>query len=120
MLQENSELTELFDLEPSEELLERFACALLQTYSCSHNEFTPEQKVSHYLLSTFAGSEAISLFSLTYMPSHVLSCTCAGAEQAGIHFCYPIGGRGEEEQREGRAGTALDQCMSICRHMTWP
>lgn len=55
VLQENSELTELFDLESSEELLERFACALLQTYSCSHNEFTPEQKVSHCLLSMFAG-----------------------------------------------------------------
>ncbi|DBA79004.1 TPA: hypothetical protein ACH3X1_008870 [Trebouxia sp. C0004] len=43
--QGSSELTELFDLEPSEELLERFACALLQTYTCSHNEFTPEQQL---------------------------------------------------------------------------
>ena len=50
VLQENSELTELFDLESSEELLERFACALLQTYSCSHNGFTPEQQVAHCLL----------------------------------------------------------------------
>ena len=47
VLQENSELTELFDLESSGELLERFACALLQTYSCSHNKFTPEQQVCH-------------------------------------------------------------------------
>ena len=45
MIQGSSELTELFDLEPSEELLERFACALLQTYTCSHNDFTPEQQV---------------------------------------------------------------------------
>lgn len=46
MVQGSSELTELFDVEPSEELLERFACALLQTYTCTHNEFTPEQQVS--------------------------------------------------------------------------
>lgn len=55
VLQENSELTELFDLESSEELLERFACALLQTYSCSHNEFTPEQKVSHVFCQLLQG-----------------------------------------------------------------
>ena len=47
MLQGNTEMTDLFDLDPSEELLERFACALLQTYSCSHNDFTPEQQVGH-------------------------------------------------------------------------
>lgn len=46
MVQGSSELTELFDVEPSEELLERFACALLQTYTCTHNDFTPEQQVS--------------------------------------------------------------------------
>ena len=45
MIQGSSELTELFELEPAEELLERFACALLQTYSCTHNDFTPEQQV---------------------------------------------------------------------------
>ncbi|KAL3137988.1 hypothetical protein ABBQ38_005227 [Trebouxia sp. C0009 RCD-2024] len=43
--QENSELTQLFDLDSSEELLERFACALVQTYTCTHNSFTPEQQL---------------------------------------------------------------------------
>lgn len=60
MLQENSELTELFALESSEELLERFACALLQTYSCSHNRFTPEQQVRPRLLSTAQVPECLS------------------------------------------------------------
>ena len=45
IMQANSELTELFELEATEELLERFACALLQTYTCQHNDFTPEQQV---------------------------------------------------------------------------
>ena len=49
VLQGNSELTELFDLESAEELLERFACALVQTYTCAHNDFTPEQQVSSCL-----------------------------------------------------------------------
>ena len=45
VLQSSTELVDLFGLGPEEELLERFACALLQTYHCSHNDFTPEQQV---------------------------------------------------------------------------
>ena len=44
-LQTSGELVELFGLGSEEELLERFACALLQTYHCSHNDFSPEQQV---------------------------------------------------------------------------
>lgn len=43
--QSSTELVDLFGLGPEEELLERFACALLQTYLCTHNTFTPEQQL---------------------------------------------------------------------------
>ncbi len=62
MMQGSSELTELFDLESSEELLERFACALLQTYTCSHNDFTPEQQVgSGHAVNTTSDCKTSSL-----------------------------------------------------------
>ena len=61
-MQGSSELAELFDLEPSEELLERFACALLQTYTCSHNDFTPEQQVGpDHAINTTSGGKTSSL-----------------------------------------------------------
>ncbi len=44
-LQPTSELQELFGLSAEENLVETFKCKLLQTYGCSHNNFTPAIQV---------------------------------------------------------------------------
>ena len=45
VLQDSQLLQEEFGLATSEELLERFPCSMLQTYTCLHNPFTPNQQV---------------------------------------------------------------------------
>eukprot|EP00891_Asterochloris_glomerata_P003007 jgi/Astpho2/3007/Aster-03316 len=44
--QDSQLLQEEFGLATSEELLEQFPCSMLQTYTCLHNPFTPNQQVS--------------------------------------------------------------------------
>lgn len=39
-----AELAGLFGWAADEEVLESFACALLQTYGCQHNAFTPPRE----------------------------------------------------------------------------
>ena len=73
MLQSSTELVDLFGLGPEEELLERFACALLQTYHCSHNDFTPEQQVPQMqpqmVCWTCAAWDGCAAYVLAYMDS---------------------------------------------------
>jgi hypothetical protein len=44
--QASADVTELFELEASEEVLECFPCAMQQTYTCPHNDFTPAQQIA--------------------------------------------------------------------------
>ena len=90
MMQGSSELTELFDLEPSEELLERFACALLQTYTCSHNDFTPEQQVGlgHAIITTSDGKTSCLLRCHARMQS--IKCSTANTVLPMYAMCLVI------------------------------
>ena len=45
-----AELAGLFGWAADEEVLESFACALLQTYGCQHNAFTPPREAGPSLL----------------------------------------------------------------------
>lgn len=44
-LQSKSELQAFFALPPTEELLEKFGCTLLQSYGCINNHFTTPRQV---------------------------------------------------------------------------
>lgn len=84
LLQSTSELTELFDLESSEELLERFACALLQTYTCAHNDFTPEQQVRLLWLCV----PNLQILKLCIVANHVLVVMEQLVGQYAHHICW--------------------------------
>ena len=75
VMQGNSELTELFDLEPTEELMERFACALLQSYTCTHNTFSPVQQVNIMLIDSASWNEksAFELYAACPCLAHHLA-----------------------------------------------
>lgn len=46
LLQAKSDAQQLFGLPATEETLETFSCALVQTYSCRHNAFTGPKEVA--------------------------------------------------------------------------
>ncbi len=48
-----AELAGLFGWAADEEVLESFACALLQTYGCQHNAFTPPREVRPSVVRRF-------------------------------------------------------------------
>lgn len=79
-LQSSTELVDLFGLGPEEELLERFACALLQTYHCSHNTFTPEQQVTLVAYTCAVSASLICrVRHLVTMTDACQACSCASS-----------------------------------------
>lgn len=45
--QAQSDAQQLFGLPHTEEVLEKFTCTLVQTYSCRHNAFTGPREVQY-------------------------------------------------------------------------
>ena len=76
--QATAELAGLFGLPEGEEVLESFACALVQTYGCQHNELTPTREVR-------SRTSAFALVEDTPPPADTTrSCLCVRKDKAPV------------------------------------
>eukprot|EP00894_Picocystis_sp_ML_P002005 jgi/Pico_ML_1/52522/g3213.t1 len=108
-------LATLFGLEPSERLIDAFQCVLLQTYKCTHNEWTPEKVVK------FPGVLYVTDEHLCFNAGRLHSLEPKTPVHVHRSKLVSVALEGEDSDEDEARGTRLhvqmkdDQSVLLCR-----